>query len=338
MSALFFATVDDARRSDIRKNHSATHLLQAALRQVLGTHVQQQGSFVSNELLRFDFSHFNAMTAEEIQKVEDLVNAKVMECLPVHTDVMDVDAAKASGAMALFGEKYGDKVRVVKMGGAEEFSKELCGGLHVQNTGNIGLVKIISESSVSSGVRRIEAVSGRGALALLRAGTEILSALRERLRCKDADLLARIGQTFEKTQSLEKSLQSVRLELATLAAKELLQGAVNVCGVKLYVREMAEPEDKFKVLLDGVQNNIEADSVIVLANKGDGSGSIAVMVGKNVQAKGIKAGDLVRDLAKACGGKGGGRPDRAQAGTREPEKISAAISNANNWIREKIGG
>ncbi len=338
MSALFFATVDDARRSDIRKNHSATHLLQAALRQVLGTHVQQQGSFVSNELLRFDFSHFNAMTAEEIQKVEDLVNAKVMECLPVHTDVMDVDAAKASGAMALFGEKYGDKVRVVKMGGAEEFSKELCGGLHVQNTGNIGLVKIISESSVSSGVRRIEAVSGRGALALLRAGTEILSALRERLRCKDADLLARIGQTFEKTQSLEKSLQSVRLELATLAAKELLQGAVNVCGVKLYVREMAEPEDKFKDLLDGVQNNIEADSVIVLANKGDGSGSIAVMVGKNVQAKGIKAGDLVRDLAKACGGKGGGRPDRAQAGTREPEKISVAISNANNWIREKIGG
>ena len=133
-------------------------------------------------------------------------------------------------------------------------------------------------------------------------------------------------------------MQSVRLELATLAAKELLQGAVNVCGVKLYVREMAEPEDKFKVLLDGVQNNIEADSVIVLANKGDGSGSIAVMVGKNVQAKGIKAGDLVRDLAKACGGKGGGRPDRAQAGTREPEKISAAISNANNWIREKIGG
>lgn len=338
MASEFLATVDDVRRADIRKNHSATHLIQSALRQVLGSHVQQQGSFVSNELLRFDFSHFNAMTSDEIQQVEDLVNAKVMECLPVATDVMDVDEAKSSGAMALFGEKYGDKVRVVKMGNhGEEFSKELCGGLHVQNTGNIGMVKIISESSVSSGVRRIEAVTGRGALALLRAGTQILTALREQLRCKDADVLDRIQQAFAKTQNLEKSLQSVQLELATLAAGELLQGAVNVMGVNLYVREMSMPEDRFKNLLDGVQNKLDAESVAVIANKGGANGSIAVMVGKSVQAKGIKAGDMVRDLAKACNGKGGGRPDRAQAGTREPEKISAAIANANNWIRTKLG-
>ncbi len=338
MSSKFLATVDEARRADIRKNHSATHLVQAALRKVLGSHVQQQGSFVSNELLRFDFSHFSAMTAEEIRQVEDLVNAKVMECLPVSTDVMDIDDAKASGAMALFGEKYGDKVRVVKMGNpGDEFSRELCGGLHVQNTGNIGMVKIISESSVSSGVRRLEAVTGRGALALLRAGTQILTALREQLRCKDADLLDRIQQTFAKTQNLEKSLQSVQLELATLAAGELLQGALNVMGVNLYVREMSVPEDRFKNLLDGVQNKLDVESVAVLANKGTANGSIAVMVGKNAQAKGIKAGDMVRDLAKACNGKGGGRPDRAQAGTREPEKISAAIANANNWIRAKIG-
>lgn len=338
MASEFLATVDDVRRSDIRKNHSATHLIQAALRQVLGSHVQQQGSYVSNELLRFDFSHFNAMTSEEIQQVEDLVNAKVMECLPVVTDVMDVDEAKSSGAMALFGEKYGDKVRVVKMGNpGEEFSRELCGGLHVQNTGNIGMVKIISESSVSSGVRRIEAVTGRGALALLRAGTQILTALREQLRCKDADVLDRIQQAFAKTQNLEKSLQSVQLELATLAAGELLQGAVNVMGVNLYVREMSTPDDRFKNLLDGVQNKLDTESVAVIANKGRANGSIAVMVGKNVQAKGIKAGDMVRDLAKACNGKGGGRPDRAQAGTREPEKISSAIANANNWIRAKLG-
>ncbi len=338
MSSKFLATVDEARRADIRKNHSATHLVQAALRKVLGSHVQQQGSFVSNELLRFDFSHFSAMTAEEIRQVEDLVNAKVMECLPVSTDVMDIDDAKASGAMALFGEKYGDKVRVVKMGNpGDEFSRELCGGLHVQNTGNIGMVKIISESSVSSGVRRLEAVTGRGALALLRAGTQILTALREQLRCKDADLLDRIQQTFAKTQNLEKSLQSVQLELATLAAGELLQGALNVMGVNLYVREMSVPEDRFKNLLDGVQNKLDVESVAVLANKGTANGSIAVMVGKNAQAKGIKAGDMVRDLAKACNGKGGGRPDRAQAGTREPEKISAAIANANNWIRAKLG-
>ena len=278
------------------------------------------------------------MTAEEIQKVEDIVNAKVMECLPVHTDVMDVDEAKASGAMALFGEKYGDKVRVVKMGDAGvEFSRELCGGLHVQNTGNIGLVKIVSESSVSAGVRRIEAVSGRGALSLLRAGTQILTALREQLRCKDAEVLDRIQQTFAKTQNLEKSLQSVELELATLAAAELLNGGINVMGVNLYVRELSIPDEKYKNLLDGVQNKLDVDSVAVIANKDNGSGSIAVMVGKNVQAKGIKAGDIVKDLAKACNGKGGGRPDRAQAGTREPEKIAEAIANANNWIRAKLG-
>lgn len=338
MASEFFATVDDARRADIRKNHSATHLIQAALRQVLGSHVQQQGSFVSNELLRFDFSHFNAMTEDEIQQVEDLVNAKVMECLPVSTDVMNVDEAKASGAMALFGEKYGDTVRVVKMGNSgEEFSRELCGGLHVQNTGNIGMVKIISESSVSSGVRRIEAVTGRGALILLRAGTRILTALREQLRCKDAEVLDRIQQAFAKTQSLEKSLQSVQLELATLAAGDLLQGAVNVLGVKLYVREMSIPDDRFKNLLDGVQSRLDSDSVAVIANKGTGNGNIAVIVGKNVVLKGVKAGDMVRDLAKVCNGKGGGRPDRAQAGTREPEKIAAAIADANNWIRAKLG-
>ena len=338
MGAVFMATVDNDRRNDIRKNHSATHLLQAALRQVLGTHVQQQGSFVSNELLRFDFSHFNAMTAEEIQKVEDIVNAKVMECLPVNTQVMGVDEAKASGAMALFGEKYGDEVRVVKMGCAgDEFSKELCGGLHVQNTGNIGLVKIVSESSVSAGVRRIEAVSGRGALALLRAGTQILTSLREQLRCKDAEVLDRIQQTFAKTQNLEKSLQSVKLELATLIAAEVLNGGINVMGVNLFVRELNMPEDKYKDLLDGIQNKLATDSVAVIANKVNGNGSIAVMVGKDVQAKGIKAGDLVKDLAAACGGRGGGRPDRAQAGTKEVDKIAGAIANANNWIRAKLG-
>lgn len=338
MSAVFIATVDDERRKDIRRNHSATHLLQAALRQVLGTHVQQQGSYVCPELLRFDFSHFSAMSADEIQKVEDIVNAKVMACLSVHTEVMNVDEARASGAMALFGEKYGEDVRVVKMGATnEEFSKELCGGLHVNCTGEIGLVKIISEASVSAGVRRIEAVTGRGALALLRAGTQILTALREQLRCKDADVLNRIQQTFAKTQSLEKSLQSVKLELATLAAGDFLKGAINVMGVQLYVRELALADDKFKDLLDGVQNKLDADSVAVIANKNNGNGSIAVMVGKSVQAKGIKAGDMVKDLALACGGKGGGRSDRAQAGTREPEKISAAIANANNWIRAKLG-
>ncbi|MCL4102595.1 alanyl-tRNA synthetase [Fibrobacter sp. UWH9] len=338
MGGVFMATVDNERRMDIRRNHSATHLLQAALREVLGSHVQQQGSLVTPDSLRFDFTHFNAMTAEEIQKVEDIVNAKVMECLPVNTDVMGVDEAKASGAMALFGEKYGDTVRVVKMGAAgEEFSKELCGGLHVSNSGNIGMVKIISESSVSAGVRRIEAVTGRGAMSMLRAGAQIVNALRDRLRCKDAEVLDRIQQSFEKTQSLEKALQSVKLELATMIAGDVLNGGLDVMGVMLYVREFDMPEDKYKELLDGIQNKLDKGAVAVIANKVNGAGSIAVIVGKDVQAKGIKAGDMVRDLAAACNGKGGGRPDRAQAGTREPEKISAAIKDANNWIRAKLG-
>ena len=338
MGGVFMATVDNERRMDIRRNHSATHLLQAALREVLGSHVQQQGSLVTPDSLRFDFTHFNAMTAEEIQKVEDIVNAKVMECLPVNTDVMGVDEAKASGAMALFGEKYGDTVRVVKMGvSGEEFSKELCGGLHVSNSGTIGMVKIISESSVSAGVRRIEAVTGRGAMTMLRAGAQIVNALRDRLRCKDAEVLDRIQQSFEKTQSLEKALQSVKLELATMIAGDVLNGGLDVMGVMLYVREFDMPEDKYKELLDGIQNKLDKGAVAVIANKVNGAGSIAVIVGKDVQAKGIKAGDMVRDLAAACNGKGGGRPDRAQAGTREPEKISAAIKDANNWIRAKLG-
>jgi len=338
MGGVFMATVDDERRMDIRRNHSATHLVQAALREVLGTHVQQQGSLVTPDSLRFDFTHFNGMTAEEIQKVEDIVNAKIMECLPVHTDVMGVDEAKASGAMALFGEKYGDTVRVVKMGAAgEEFSKELCGGLHVVNSGNIGMVKIVSESSVSAGVRRIEAVTGRGAMAMLRSGAQIVNALRDRLRCKEAEVLDRIQQSFEKTQSLEKALQSVKLELATLAAADLLKDATDVKGVKLFVRELELADAQYKELLDGVQNKLAVDSVAVIANKADGAGSIAVIVGKEVQAKGIKAGDMVRELAAACNGKGGGRPDRAQAGTREPEKIAAAIAGAQNLVAAKLG-
>ncbi|WP_370245470.1 alanine--tRNA ligase [Fibrobacter sp. UWR4] len=338
MGAVFMATVDNERRMDIRRNHSATHLMQAALRSVLGSHVQQQGSLVTPDSLRFDFTHFNAMTAEEIQKVEDMVNAKVMECLPVHTDVMGVDEAKASGAMALFGEKYGEEVRVVKMGASgEEFSKELCGGLHVSNSGNIGMVKIISESSVSAGVRRIEAVTGRGAMNMLRSGAQIVNSLRDRLRCKDVEVLDRIQQSFEKTQALEKSLQAVKLELATLAAADLLKDATDVKGVKLFVRELAIADDKYKELLDGVQNKLDVDSVAVIANKGEGNGSVAVIVGKNVQGKGVKAGDMVKDLAAICGGKGGGRPDRAQAGTREPAKISAALAEAEKWVSAKLG-
>ncbi|MFA6341659.1 MAG: DHHA1 domain-containing protein, partial [Fibrobacteraceae bacterium] len=333
MGGLFFATVNDELRKDTRRNHSATHLLQAALREVLGTHVAQQGSHVAPEGLRFDFSHFSGMTAEQIAQVEDLVNAQVMATLPITTKVMKLEDAQATGAMALFGEKYENDVRVVSMG---DFSKELCGGLHALNTGEIGMVKILAETSVSAGVRRIEAVTGRGALKLLRDSTAILSGLRDRLRCKDESLLERIDNSFENLKTLEKTLAGVKLELATLAATDILKEAVNVNGVSLYIKEMTVAEDKFKDLLDGVQAKLPKGSAVVLGNKTHDSGSIAVIVEKSVQDKGLKAGELVKLLAEIAGGKGGGRPDRAQAGTREPAKISAALAAAIGFIQEKI--
>jgi len=333
MGGLFFATVNDDLRKDTRRNHSATHLLQAALREVLGTHVAQQGSHVAPEGLRFDFSHFSGMTAEQIAQVEDLVNVQVMATLPITTKVMKLEDAQATGAMALFGEKYENDVRVVSMG---DFSKELCGGLHASNTGEIGMVKILAETSVSAGVRRIEAVTGRGALKLLRDSTAILSGLRDRLRCKDESLLERIDNSFENLKALEKTLASVKLELATLAASDILKEAVNVNGVSLYIKEMTVAEDKFKDLLDGVQAKLPKGSAVILGNKTHDSGSIAVIVEKSVQDKGLKAGELVKLLAEIAGGKGGGRPDRAQAGTREPAKISAALAAAIGFIQEKI--
>ena len=338
MSVEFVAKVDTRLRDDIRANHSATHLLQAALRQVLGTHVAQQGSRVEPGLLRFDFSHFQAMTKEEILQVEDIVNEKIRATLPVNTDVMNVDEAKASGAMALFGEKYGEEVRVVKMGACgEEFSKELCGGLHVQNTGAIGMFKIVSEASVSSGVRRIEALTGRGAMALFRLEDSVLTVLRDKLRAKNDAIVERFELTLENARKLEKELADAKLQIAASAAAELLKNPEQVGEAKLYIRDTKVPDDGFKTLLDGIAQKIADDEVVVLGNVSGAAGSIAVLVGKALQKKGIKAGDLVKELAAYANGRGGGRPDRAQAGTREVDKVSGAIQHATDIVKTKLG-
>ncbi|MCK9181929.1 MAG: alanine--tRNA ligase [Fibrobacteraceae bacterium] len=334
MSCTFFAEVDKSLRKDTRRNHSATHLLQAALRTVLGKHVTQQGSHVDPEILRFDFSHFQAMTTEEIQKVEDLVNEKIREMLPVTTDVMDLETAKASGAMALFGEKYGDSVRVVKMG---DFSRELCGGLHASNSGEIGMLKIVSESSVSAGVRRIEAVTGRAALALFRSEDEILCALRDKMRCKNDAVLSRFEASLEAARKLEKELAEAKLKLAEGAAESILKNPENVSGANLFVTGLKLADADFKNLLDGIAQKIAANAVAVLGNDAGAAGCIAVIVGKELQGKGLKAGDMVKELALLVNGKGGGRPDRAQAGTREPQKIAAALAKAKEMVGAKLG-
>ncbi len=338
MSKEFSAKVDVRLREDIRANHSATHLLQAALRQVLGSHVAQQGSRVEPTFLRFDFSHFQAMTKEEIERVEDLVNDKIRETLPVHTDVMNVDEARASGAMALFGEKYGDEVRVVKMGTPDsEFSKELCGGLHVKNTGAIGIFKIVSEASVSSGVRRIEAVTGRAAVGLFRMEDSILNVLREKLRAGNEAIVSRFETTLENSRKLEKELSDAKLQIAASAAEHLLKNPEQVGDAKLYIRDSKMPDAAFKSLLDGIGQRLSEDEMVVIGNVDGSVGSIAVLVGKALQKRGIKAGDLVKELAAYANGRGGGRPDRAQAGTRDVEKVSDAIHRATGIVKGKLG-
>ena len=330
MNGVFTAKVNDELRIHLRRNHSATHLLQASLRQVLGDHIVQQGSRVAPDSLRFDFSHFSALTPEQIIQVENIVNEKIMECLPVSTHVMKLEDAQASGATALFGEKYEEDVRVVSVA---HFSKELCGGLHVSNSGQIGSFKILSESSVSAGVRRIEAVTGMKALELTREDSSILTSLRDKLRCKNEMILDRVEAVFENAKELERDLHAVKLELSMAAAQEVLKNPEMIEGVSLYIQELLLTEDKFKNLLDGVQAWADLDSVAVLFNKAGESGSIAVIVGKNAQKKGLKAGDIVKSLADLAGGKGGGRPDRAQAGTRELQKMSAAVVAVKDLVK-----
>jgi alanyl-tRNA synthetase len=333
MNGVFTAKVNDELRIHLRRNHSATHLLQASLRQVLGDHIVQQGSRVAPDSLRFDFSHFSALTPEQIIQVENIVNEKIMECLPVSTHVMKLEDAQASGATALFGEKYEEDVRVVSVA---HFSKELCGGLHVSNSGQIGSFKILSESSVSAGVRRIEAVTGMKALELTREDSSILTSLRDKLRCKNEMILDRVEAVFENAKELERDLHAVKLELSMAAAQEVLKNPEMIEGVSLYIQELLLTEDKFKNLLDGVQAKLDLDSVAVLFNKAGESGSIAVIVGKNAQQKGLKAGDIVKSLADLAGGKGGGRPDRAQAGTRELQKMSAAVVAVKDLVKGKL--
>ncbi|MGR8968367.1 alanine--tRNA ligase, partial [Klebsiella pneumoniae] len=283
------ADVDEARRQRIRLNHSATHLMHAALRQVLGTHVAQKGSLVNDKALRFDFSHFEAMKPEEIRAVEDLVNAQIRRNLAIETNIMDIDAARASGAMALFGEKYDDRVRVLRMG---DFSTELCGGTHAARTGDIGLFRITSESGTAAGVRRIEAVTGEGAMAILHAQSDQLNDIAQLLKGDSHNLGEKVRAALERTRQLEKELQQLKEQAAAQESANLSSKAEEINGVKLLVSELTGVEPKMlRTMVDDLKNQL-GSTIVVLATVADGKVSLIAGVSKDVTDR-VKAGELV---------------------------------------------
>ena len=326
------ADVDEARRQRIRLNHSATHLMHAALRQVLGTHVAQKGSLVNDKALRFDFSHFEAMKPEEIRAVEDLVNAQIRRNLAIETNIMDIDAARASGAMALFGEKYDDRVRVLRMG---DFSTELCGGTHAARTGDIGLFRITSESGTAAGVRRIEAVTGEGAMAMLHAQSDQLSDIAQLLKGDSHNLGEKVRAALERTRQLEKELQQLKEQAAAQESANLSSKAEEINGVKLLVSELTGVEPKMlRTMVDDLKNQL-GSTIVVLATVADGKVSLIAGVSKDVTDR-VKAGELVGMVAQQVGGKGGGRPDMAQAGGTDASALPAALASVKGWVSAKL--
>ncbi|EFV6094687.1 alanine--tRNA ligase [Shigella dysenteriae] len=326
------ADVDEARRARIRLNHSTTHLMHAALRQVLGTHVSQKGSLVNDKVLRFDFSHNEAMKPEEIRAVEDLVNAQIRRNLPIETNIMDLEAAKAKGAMALFGEKYDERVRVLSMG---DFSTELCGGTHASRTGDIGLFRIISESGTAAGVRRIEAVTGEGAITTVHADSDRLSEVAHLLKGDSNNLADKVRSVLERTRQLEKELQQLKEQAAAQESANLSSKAIDVNGVKLLVSELSGVEPKMlRTMVDDLKNQL-GSTIIVLATVAEGKVSLIAGVSKDVTDR-VKAGELIGMVAQQVGGKGGGRPDMAQAGGTDAAALPAALASVKGWVSAKL--
>ncbi|QKJ88354.1 Alanine--tRNA ligase [Paramixta manurensis] len=326
------AQVDEARRARIRLNHSATHLLHAALRQVLGEHVAQKGSLVNDKYLRFDFSHFEAMKPEEIRRVEDIVNAQVRRNLPIETNIMELEAAKAKGAMALFGEKYDEHVRVLSMG---DFSTELCGGTHASRTGDIGLFRIISESGTAAGVRRIEAVTGEGALAQVHAQSEQLLDIAQLVKANNSNLNEKVRSVLEHARVLEKELQQLKDRQAAHESASLSSKAIDVKGAKLLVSELSNVEPKLlRTMVDDLKNQL-GSAIIVLATVTEGKVSLIAGVTKDLTDR-VKAGELVGAIAQQVGGKGGGRPDMAQAGGTDAQALPGALLSVESWVAAKL--
>ncbi|WP_334036367.1 alanine--tRNA ligase [Alteromonas macleodii] len=326
------AAIDAANREAIKKNHSATHLLHAALREILGEHVTQKGSLVEAPRMRFDFSHFEAVTAEQLAEIERRVNQEIRANHTLATELMDLDEAKASGAMALFGEKYDEKVRVVTMG---PFSVELCGGTHVTRTGDIGLFKITSEAGIASGVRRIEAVTGEHALEVVQTQQATLSSLSALLKTDSQNVLDRVVSLQNQTKELEKALNSAKQKLASQQGADMLSNAVEINGVKVLIANLEGVEAKsLRSMMDDIKNRI-GEGIVVLGVANNAKVNLIAGVTKNLTSK-VKAGELVNFVASQVGGKGGGRPDMAQAGGDQPENLGQALDSVNAWLQDKL--
>ena len=325
--------IDLLRRTNIAKNHTATHMLHEALKQIVGKHVNQAGSYVDDERLRFDFAHFKALTEEEIDKLEDLVNRKIMEVFTVDTDLMTLEEAKNSGAMALFDDKYGDKVRVVSVG---EFSKELCGGTHVHNSGEIGLFKIISETGVAAGVRRIEAVTGLNAIKYMEEKQRILKEACNALKCSEKDVLKKISSQGAEIKEKEKEILELKSKLASGVEDEILASVKEINGVKVaaYAVEGIDG-NSLRDLGDKVRNKLSTGVVVLFSNVG-GKVNLIAMSTKDVLDKGIHCGKIIKEVASIVGGGGGGRPDMAQAGGKNPENIKTALEKTYSVVESLV--
>ncbi len=325
--------VNTSARKDTEKNHSATHLLQKALKTVLGSHVEQKGSLVTPDRLRFDFTHFQAMTAEEIAKVEALVQEQIQNGLTVRTDVMDIEEAKKSGAMALFGEKYEQKVRVVSMG---DFSKELCGGTHVANTASIMLFKIVSEAGIAAGVRRIEALTGKGVLEYYKKQEEQLLAAAKALKASPAEITDKIAHLQGEIKALQSENESLKSKLAKGALGDVMDKVVEVKGVKLLAAAVEGVDmNGLRDLGDQLKEKL-GEGVVVLAAVNGGKVNLLAMATEEAQKKGAHAGNLIKAAAAIVGGGGGGRPNMAQAGGKNPEKVSEAVEAAAKILEQQI--
>ena len=310
------------------KNHTATHLLHKALREVLGTHVQQAGSLVNGQRLRFDFNHYEAMTSEEIEKVENLVNEKIAESLCVTVRDMSMDEAKKEGAMALFGDKYGDVVRVVKV---DDFSIELCGGTHIDNIAKIGLFKIESESGIAAGVRRIEAVTGLGAYELVKKMERTLKEIAKTVKSDEANVVERVEKMTETLRENSKEIETLKAKITNYEAGSLNDAAEEINGVKVVIKTFKDKTaEELRQMVDSLKDKL-GSCVVVLAS-GEDKAVFAIGVTKDLIGK-VKAGNLVKEAAQIAGGNGGGRPDFAQAGGKDASKIEEAVAKVRETLK-----
>jgi alanyl-tRNA synthetase len=326
------AEIDINRRAAIVKNHTATHILHAALRKILGEHVTQKGSLCDSDKLRFDFSHFEALTAQELQAVEQMVNDVIRHNHARKTELMYIEDAKEKGAMALFGEKYDDEVRVVTLG---DFSTELCGGVHVERTGDIGLLKIVSESGIAAGVRRIEAVTATGALAYINDQSLTLTKVASLVKSDVASVGTKVEQLITRSKQLEKEISILKQALAAQAGSDLLSSAIEINGIKVLIADLDGVETKsLRGMVDDLKNKMQS-GIIMLATANDDKVGLIAGVTKDLTGQ-VKAGELVNMVAQQVGGKGGGRPDMAQAGGSQPENITTALASVQAWLVEKL--